>query len=79
MTGCGTYFSRYAWHFLSSKITSLISASDDPAGWLDWRLDEKQQLPIHMSPSLVDLYKTVRYRQQAGVAIKISSAYGVPG
>ena len=57
----------------------MYLSSDDPAGWLEWRLDEKQQLPVNTSAPLLDMYKSVRYRQHAGVAIKVHSAYGLPG
>ena len=57
----------------------MYLSADDPAGWLEWRLDEKQQLPVNTSAPLLDVYKSVRYRQHAGVAIKVHSAYGLPG
>ena len=57
----------------------IVFAAEDPAGWLDWRLDEKEQLPVNSTAGLVDVYRTVRYRQHAGVSVKINSASGVPG
>ena len=71
---------RVSWEGNTKRRSYFVCfVAEDPAGWLDWRLDEKEQLPVNSTARLVDVYRTVRYRQDAGVSVKINSASGVPG
>ena len=71
--------SRRAQVVRTANCILLCFAAEDPDGWLDWRLDEKEQLPINSTAGLVDFKRTVHYRQHTGVSVKINSASGVPG
>ncbi|KAJ8257039.1 hypothetical protein COCON_G00191910 [Conger conger] len=62
---------------LAEKEKAQVLPEQAP-GWLEDRLDVRKGNLSHQPPALLPVLRMVRYRQEAGVRVRVTQAFGLP-